>query len=128
MGRTQTRIIGAVAALLAAGLAGFSLRSQQQHTVTTVAARNPAADVRTQVIRRTIHIVRHQHPRHAARDPRRRLDRRRRRRLGLGELGPHRGQRLTRAASPPRAQARLSPPAPARARRPPLARSSQPRR
>ena len=33
---------------------------------TTVAARNPAVEVRTQVIRRTIHIVRHQAAAHAA--------------------------------------------------------------
>ena len=65
MARKHTRIIGAAAALLAAGLAGFSLRSQQQQH-TTLAARNPAADVRTQVIHRTIHIVRHQHPKHAS--------------------------------------------------------------
>lgn len=62
MGRKHTRMIGAAAALLAAGLAGFSLRSQQQHATTALAARNPAADVRTQVIQRTIHIVRHEHP------------------------------------------------------------------
>jgi hypothetical protein len=59
MGRTHPRIIGAVAAVLAAGLAGFSLRSQQRSPTTV---RNPAADVRTVVIRRTIHIVRHEHP------------------------------------------------------------------
>jgi hypothetical protein len=63
MARTHTRLIGAVAALIAAGLAGFSLRSQQA-TLTTIAARNPTTDVRTQVIRRTIHITRHEHARH----------------------------------------------------------------
>jgi hypothetical protein len=63
MGRRQTRIIGAAAALLAAGMAGFSLRPGEQPA--TVAARNPAADVRTEVIRRTVHIVRHTHARHA---------------------------------------------------------------
>ena len=56
MGRKHTRFIGAAAALLAAGLAGFSLRSQQR-SATSVAARNPATDVRTQVIRRTVHII-----------------------------------------------------------------------
>ena len=59
MPKTQTRLVGAVAALLAAGLAGFSLRSSP-NSPTAVAARNPAPDVRTQVIRRTVHIVRHQ--------------------------------------------------------------------
>ena len=63
MRKTHTRFVGAVAALLAAGLAGFSLRSQQR-SVSAVAARNPAPDVRTQVIRRTIHITRHEHAHH----------------------------------------------------------------
>jgi hypothetical protein len=62
MPMTQTRAVGAVAALLAAGLAGFSLRTAPSST-TTVAARNPAADIRTEVIRRTIHVVRREHPR-----------------------------------------------------------------
>ena len=66
MPKTQTRIAGSVAALLAAGLAGFSLRSSPS-SPTALAARNPAADVRTQVIRRTIHIVRHEHARRGAR-------------------------------------------------------------
>ena len=65
MSRTTTRFIGAAAALLAAGLAGFSLRRPAAY-VDHGRARNPAADVRTQVIRRTVHIVRHEHGRHAA--------------------------------------------------------------
>jgi len=58
MRKTHGRILGSLAAVLAAGLAGFSLRPSP-HPVTTVASRNPA-EVRTQVIRKTIHIVRHQ--------------------------------------------------------------------
>ena len=65
MRKTHTRIVGAVAALLAAGLAGFSLRSQPRPS-TALAARSPAPIVTTQVIRRTIHIVRHQHVGRAA--------------------------------------------------------------
>jgi hypothetical protein len=63
MRKTHTRIVGAVAALLAAALAGFSLRSQPKSV--SLAARSPAPAVATQVIRRTIHIVRHEHPRSA---------------------------------------------------------------
>ena len=59
MRRTHIRIAGALAALLAAGLAGFSLRSQPRSL--SLAARSPAPAVTTQVIRRTIHIVRHEH-------------------------------------------------------------------
>ena len=62
MRKTHTRIAGAVAALLAAALAGFSLRSQPRSSV-SLAARSPAPAVTTQVIRRTIHIVRHEHAR-----------------------------------------------------------------
>jgi hypothetical protein len=64
MRRTHTRFIGAMAAIVAAGLAGYSLRPSPGATA-TVAARNPAAEVKTQVIRRTIHIVRHERRRHA---------------------------------------------------------------
>jgi hypothetical protein len=59
MRKTHTRMAGALAALLAAGLAGFSLRSAPRSS-TALAARTPSAAVTTQVIRRTIHIVRHQ--------------------------------------------------------------------
>lgn len=55
----HTRLAGAAAAVLAAGLAGYSLRPSNQ-SANLVAARNPAAEVRTQVIRRTIHIVKHE--------------------------------------------------------------------
>ena len=62
MRKTHTRMAGAVAALLAAGLAGFSLRTAPRSS-TALAARTPSAAVTTQVIRRTIHIVRHEHAR-----------------------------------------------------------------
>jgi hypothetical protein len=65
MRKTHGRILGSLAAVLAAGLAGFSLRPAPR-PVTTVASRNPA-EVRTQVIRKTIHIVRHQGAGHADR-------------------------------------------------------------
>lgn len=58
MRRTHTRIAGAIAALLAAAVAGFSLRPTPK--ATTVLAARPA-EVKTQVIHRTIHIVRHKH-------------------------------------------------------------------
>lgn len=64
MRKTHTRFVGVLAALLAAGLAGFSLRSQPKSSV-SLAARGPAPAVTTQVIHRTIHIVRHEHPRTA---------------------------------------------------------------
>ena len=64
MRKTHGRILGSLAAVLAAGLAGFSLRPSPR-PVTTVASRNPA-ETRTQVIRKTIHIVRHQGPGPAA--------------------------------------------------------------
>jgi hypothetical protein len=62
MRKTHTRMAGAVAALLAAGLAGFSLRSAPRSSA-SLAARAPSAAVTTQVIRRTIHIVRHERAR-----------------------------------------------------------------
>lgn len=59
MRKTHTRMAGAVAALVAAGLAGFSLRSAPRSS-TSLAVRDPSRAVTTQVIRRTIHIVRHE--------------------------------------------------------------------
>lgn len=64
MPKRHGRILGSLAAILAAGLAGFSLRPSPQ-PVTAVASRNPA-EVKTQVIRRTIHIVHHQGAGHGA--------------------------------------------------------------
>lgn len=58
MRRTHTRIAGAIAALVAAAVAGFTLRPAPKPTV--VLAARPA-EIRTQVIHRTIHIVRHKH-------------------------------------------------------------------
>jgi hypothetical protein len=55
------RIAGALAAVLAAGLAGYSLRPVR--TAATVPARQPT-EIRTQVIRRTVHVVRHSRPPH----------------------------------------------------------------
>ena len=54
----QTRLAGAAAAVVAAGLAGYSLRPVG-HPASTLASRNPAAEIRTQVIRRTVHVVHH---------------------------------------------------------------------
>lgn len=62
----QTRLAGAVAAIIAAGLAGFSLRPAST-SPTVIAARNPAVEVRTVVIRKTIHIVRHERSAHGTR-------------------------------------------------------------
>src|SRR5581483_3136080 len=61
MQRTHTRIAGATTALLAAGVAGFSLRPADRPAAAP-AARTPAVEVRTRVIHRTIHVVRHEHP------------------------------------------------------------------
>jgi hypothetical protein len=60
MSKAHSRLAAALAAALAAGLVGFSLRPS---SAAPVASRNPAVEVRTQVIRRTIHIVRHERPR-----------------------------------------------------------------
>ena len=64
----HTRLAGGGAAVAAAGLAGYSLRPSGGPQRRAVAARNPAAEVRTEVIRRTIHIVKHELP--AGRRPR----------------------------------------------------------
>jgi hypothetical protein len=60
MRRTYTRLIAGAAAIGAGALAAFALRGPST-TATPVAARNPAVEVRTVVIRRTIHIVKHEH-------------------------------------------------------------------
>lgn len=60
MRRRHSRAAAAVTALAAGGLAAFSLRPSDGATTAALAARNPPAEVRTQVIRRTIHIIRHE--------------------------------------------------------------------
>ncbi len=55
-----TRIAAVVMAITAGGLAAFALRPAAGSGTATLAARNPAVEVRTQVIRRTIHVIRHE--------------------------------------------------------------------
>ena len=56
-----SRIVAIAMAALAGGLAAFALRPAAGTSTSTLAARNPAVEVRTQVIRRTVHITRHEH-------------------------------------------------------------------
>jgi hypothetical protein len=60
MNKRYSRALAAAAALVAGGLAAFALRPSQATSTQALAARNPAVEVRTEVIRRTIHITRHQ--------------------------------------------------------------------
>jgi hypothetical protein len=59
MRTNHSRIAAVVAALAAGGLALFALKPTSAPPA-TLAARNPAVEVRTQVIRRTIHVIRHE--------------------------------------------------------------------
>src|SRR5690349_17670605 len=61
MQTNHTRTAGAVVAVIAAAGVGYSLRPSAQQAA--LAARDPAVEVRTVVIRRTIHIVRHERTR-----------------------------------------------------------------
>ncbi len=60
MRRGQTRTMAATAALAAGAVAAFALRPASHATAVNLAARNPAVEVRTQTIERTIHIIRHE--------------------------------------------------------------------
>jgi hypothetical protein len=60
MRRSHSRVAATVLAAAAGGLAAFALRPAAGTTTATLAARNPAVEVRTQVIRRTIHVIRHE--------------------------------------------------------------------
>ncbi|HET9104672.1 MAG TPA: hypothetical protein VFN55_15070 [Solirubrobacteraceae bacterium] len=62
----RSRFIAGAMALFAAALAGYTLRPTGTATSATLAARNPAVEVRTVVIHRTVHIVRHAHRRRGA--------------------------------------------------------------
>jgi hypothetical protein len=59
MRRRHTRIAAAATALLAATVAAYALRPPAK-TAVTLAARKPTVEIRTIVIRRTIHIVKHE--------------------------------------------------------------------
>ena len=61
MRRKYSRIVAIAMAAVAGGLAAFALRPAAGTSTATLAARNPAVEVRTQVIRRTIHVIRHEH-------------------------------------------------------------------
>lgn len=61
--RTTNARIAAAATTFAAGvLAAFALRPATSSTSSATVSRPQAAEVRTQVIRRTVHIVRHERP------------------------------------------------------------------
>ena len=60
MRRKYSRIVAIAMAAVAGGLAAFALRPAAGTSTATLAARNPAVEVRTQVIRRTIHVIRHE--------------------------------------------------------------------
>lgn len=60
MGRSHTRAAAGVAALAAGALAAFALRPSPGTVTATLASRERGVEVRTQIIRRTIHIVRHE--------------------------------------------------------------------
>src|SRR5947209_5833660 len=59
MRRRHSRMAAAAMALVAGALAAFALRPPSKSAV-TLAARNPAVEVRTVVIRHTIHVVQHE--------------------------------------------------------------------
>src|SRR5437764_15125738 len=56
----HSRTLAVALAVAAGGLAAFALRPAAAAPTATLAARNPAVEVRTQVIRRTIHVIRHE--------------------------------------------------------------------
>ena len=60
MRTNYSRIAAVVMAISAGGLAAFALRPAAGTGTLALAARNPAVEVRTQVIRRTIHVIRHE--------------------------------------------------------------------
>ena len=59
MRKRHSRIAAVAATAAAAALAAYALRPTAASTPTAGAAGNRAAEVRTQVIRRTIHVVHH---------------------------------------------------------------------
>ena len=61
-GKITTRIPAFAAALAAGALAAYTLRGASPSTLPEAQLQRPAAEVRTQVIRRTIHVVRHEKP------------------------------------------------------------------
>jgi hypothetical protein len=60
MRRTHARLAAVATAFVAAVVAGYALRPAPNTAV--LAARKPAVQVQTVVVRRTIHIVKHEHP------------------------------------------------------------------
>ncbi len=98
--RTTNARIAAVATTFAAGvLAAFALRPSTSGTSSATLARPQAAEVRTQVIRRTVHIVRHERPprpRNGAVNGRRALGRRGRGRRRRAVCAAHARKRRER--------------------------------
>jgi len=63
MRRSHSRIAAAITAVAAGGAAVYALRPADKPVV-TLAARSPAVEYRTQVIRRTVHVIRHESAAH----------------------------------------------------------------
>ena len=59
MRRTHTRMAAAITAVAAGGAAVYAMRPADQ-PVATLASKSPAVQYRTQVIRRTVHVIKHE--------------------------------------------------------------------
>ena len=60
MRRSHSRAAAFALAVATCGLAAFALKPAASTPTATLASRNPAVEIRTQVIRRTIHVIRHE--------------------------------------------------------------------
>jgi hypothetical protein len=66
---TRTKIAAGATLLALGGLAGVALSAESRHATSSAATATPPVEVRTEIVRRTVHVFRHEKPKKVSTPP-----------------------------------------------------------